>query len=196
MGYVIPPGFGQVVWRMFSGNGDGEINIQMGFEVEGTFSQANVDHLSQEFSTSVRPRINTGIRFIGAKVTIGNDGDPLIWESDNGGNLDGTRATNPWPLNCCYLVRKSSGLGGRKNRGRMYLPGGLASDIEAAGNLTTAGLTNANGYVTDLLGSDMTTGGGVAGWVILHSEGITGPPTPITGFAVEPKIATQRGRLR
>ena len=44
-------------------------------------------------------------------------------------------ASSDTPLNCAYLVRRTSVQGGRKNRGRMYLPGVVTATVSSDGGI-------------------------------------------------------------
>lgn len=94
--------------------------------------------------------------------------------------------------NCSMLMSKITGLGGRKGRGRMFLPGLSESFVSAggvidAGTVASAQLAWTN-YRVDLEAND-------APMVLLHTQaGLT--PTPITSLNASNKVSTQRRRLR
>jgi len=127
------------------------------------------------------------------KLGPNDTGSTFEWVGSEAG-ADG----NPLPPpNCAALVKKITGLGGRKQRGRAYLPG-----CSRPGNsLTTAGTFDASdaeaigdavfAFLADLAS---TPSGTEADGVLLHSDST--PPTPITATICEPKLATQRRRLR
>lgn len=104
----------------------------------------------------------------------------------------GTGTDNDVPVNCAVLATKQTAAGGRKNRGRMFLPPSLA-DLQ----------TDTDGSIKD--GKDAFMSGIINTWpevlvtdnlvmVIHHSDGSAG--TAITGFAVSSLLATQRKRMR
>jgi hypothetical protein len=102
-------------------------------------------------------------------------------------------AGNTCPSNVALLIRKTAGTIGKKNRGRMYLPPfSLASGnvdrlgTVAIGAMQILGPRWTNVY-NDLVAASIPP-------VILHADGST--PTPVTGFVVQGKVATQRRRLR
>lgn len=105
----------------------------------------------------------------------------------------GNRTGDLAPPNVSPLIRKLSSLRGRKNQGRMYLPGLLLDgDIFDDGTLSSGALTSIDGAATnffnalDALGHQM---------VILHPS-LDDAPTVVTGVQCEPLVATQRRRLR
>lgn len=98
---------------------------------------------------------------------------------------------SPAPPNCTFLVKKVTGVGGRKNRGRMYLPGVGESDVDGIGGVLAAKVTGLNiaftSFMTALAALDISP-------CILHTEAL--PSTGILSFQTENLIATQRRRLR
>jgi hypothetical protein len=133
-------------------------------------------------------------------VYVGQDaGSPLIFESDGAPEVGG-QGTSSAPPNTATLIRKRTGIAGRRGRGRMYFPGVGESLVGNTGNLTSTFATQVQGAASDWL-EDLTTGAGFRHYppVVFHrSEGIgTEPvPTPVTAMQVEGKVATQRRRLR
>lgn len=95
-----------------------------------------------------------------------------------------------------WLLRKNTGLAGRKYRGRMFAPQPRDVDVDAGGNVLAAQLTNWAAAGALVL-SDMADGG-VFGWSmaarLLHSDAT--PPTAITSITCDPIVGTQRRRQR
>ena len=88
------------------------------------------------------------------------------------------------------LVVKGSGLTGRKNRGRMFIPGVLPEDgVDEAGTVSTT-LRNELQAVFSKLYITVCN----AQMVILHEDEST--PTPVTQLLVSGLAATQRRRMR
>lgn len=107
----------------------------------------------------------------------------------------GTGSFSPSPPNVSAIMKKVTLNRGRSQRGRLYLPGGYVpeSATDAGGNIDPALVTSLDNNFNAVI-SDMY----IAGFnpVLLHSEGVSGEPTPITQFNAEPMVATQRRRLR
>lgn len=108
-------------------------------------------------------------------------------------NVAGTYAVGAAPQNVALLVKKNTGLTGRKNRGRAYLPpcyvdeGGINDNgIILAATLTTLNTRLATFYTAMIANLNSL--------VILHSDGST--PTGLASFVLEAQVATQRRRLR
>lgn len=108
-------------------------------------------------------------------------------------NLDGTDLAARTPPNVAVLLRKVTGLGGRKNRGRMYWPSVAESSIDDTGTLVGSTITAFNDLWEEWKDLWEATGG-LGEQVILHQTETA--PTPITGYACQSLAATQRRRLR
>jgi hypothetical protein len=93
--------------------------------------------------------------------------------------------------NTAYLVRKATALAGRKHRGRMYLPGVTEPSIDSVGQLTSSKVTELQGALNSFVSE-----AGVANFTlaILHND--TTAPTVVTALTIQPRVATQRRRLR
>jgi hypothetical protein len=92
----------------------------------------------------------------------------------------------------CTLLTKESGLAGRQNRGRMYMPPLTDSVISTAGIITEADRllvqAGADAFLTDLAVTGIPM-------VILHTNPALSPTT-VSSMSVQSKVATQRRRLR
>jgi hypothetical protein len=122
---------------------------------------------------------------------------------DAGGNIEisstrtaavGGGAFNALPQNVSLLIEKLASIGGRRNRGRFYVPGINELDILSNGAVDptarTAWQTGANNFY---LGFDSAVN--VGDPVILHTLAPF-TPTVVDQFVVDPVCATQRRRLR
>jgi len=109
-------------------------------------------------------------------------------------SIVGSLAGSAPPVNCAVLVRKSTAMGGRKGRGRMFLPAGLAPEgtVDAAGVLQSGTVTGLQGRLNTFRTTMATEG---LPLYLLHDDpAIT--PNEITSFGVQSKMATQRRRMR
>lgn len=133
-----------------------------------------------------------GWTFLGTSVTKTVGGEPVVAEEMI--SMPGTGAGDALVVNSSVLVRKVTASGGRKHRGRCFLPpyGTHNGQVDAAGNLDTGHRNNLN---ADWAGFyDALVAGGVSP-VLLHSDPLD-TPTPITSFVVQGVLATQRRRMR
>lgn len=143
---------------------------------------------------SFASRLDNAVVITGVRVSLGTDGggDIVGWHPMA---LSGTGIFSPPPPNVAILVHKRTGRGGRRGRGRMYLPWYVSeADIDEMGKLTGATLTatqNAmNTWRSALASAQMPM-------VLLHNAGVTspGPPDVVTTLQVDPMVGTQRRRL-
>jgi len=112
----------------------------------------------------------------------------VVTYTEAGGETGSVGAVAP-----AILVSKRTALGGRKNRGRMYIPGQSESAMEPGGFVQAATLADVQSRVDSLLGKltadDLPM-------VIGHSDpGDTFAPI-VTALVVSPILATQRRRQR
>jgi hypothetical protein len=122
------------------------------------------------------------------RIQMRNDTDVREDLVSIGGALTG-QMNSP---NVCALLQLTSGLVGRKNRGRIFLPGILADeDVLTDGSIDPTARAAIQDNMDDL-------GAALAAVdvhpVILHSG--VGTPTSVSGLTVASYTATQRRRLR
>lgn len=107
------------------------------------------------------------------------------------GSDAGTNSATAATPNMAFLVKKLTGLGGRKNHGRLYLPGVEESVVDPTGvvdsSVVSALTTGFVNFVNDMAASNFFS-------VLLHNG--TTAPTPITAVQAESLAATQRRRMR
>lgn len=206
MALVIPTGFVQFACQLTHASASRAATVTWGQEASlGTQSaeQWCNDALGQ-FAGNWGSRIDDDVIIGPVTGTFGNDaGDPVIASSTTT-PLPGTADQDSPPSNVAVLVKKQSGLGGRKNRGRMYVPWAAnelaVTDVgEITGATYTALQAAADGWLDDIqTGSGALTP--VSEMVILHSEAAVTAglpaPTPVVALVVDTFVATQRRRLR
>lgn len=194
-------GFGNAtfVWELA---GDAEaMTYSMGFSCSDT-SAAGLAQAAQDLYDAFRDEvvitdadILAGWTFVRYEWEANPVGAAPI-EGAIGVNLPGVDAAGSIPINGALLVRKLSGLAGRANRGRMFVPPyGLGEeDVTQAGYIDPTALITAQSLYTNWLDVfEATTVGNVM--VIHHADPLV-TPTPISNLEVDNRIATQRRRLR
>jgi hypothetical protein len=129
---------------------------------------------------------------------VGQDGEvPTIFESSR--NSPGAGSADYLPQNCALLVKKQTNRGGRRGRGRFYVPMILPeASVDPVGNISGPQIeqkqTAADGFLEQLSTGPLNTP-----MVLLHNtEGVStaGAPDPVTKLTVDGVISTQRRRLR
>jgi len=103
----------------------------------------------------------------------------------------GTSSLDACPPNCALLIQKFTGLGGKANRGRMYLPFAVDQTGVSQGGVVEGAVVDAttdafNGLIADLAAADLPM-------VILHAG--AGLPAEVISGTCESLLATQRRRL-
>ena len=129
-------------------------------------------------------------------LAVGQDGgDPITFESPE--FLPGGESSFPlWP-NSAVLVKKGTASGGRRNRGRLYVPGlAIRSLITPGGTIDSAFLadfqTNLDTFLDTVNDGTLFNPTNLG---VLHSEPPSAPAV-ITSLTADAKLATQRRRLR
>lgn len=122
------------------------------------------------------------------------DGSGDIPISSTAAAITGGETGGTLPQNCSVLVQKLTALGGRRNKGRFYVPGIDETDVDNAGSILTTPLAAWNTAVNNLqLGLESDSF--LDRLVIFHSAAPL-TPTIVSDLRVDGRIATQRRRLR
>ncbi len=166
-------------------------------------AQDSIDDFQAAFNAAFGPYFDTDVTILKPLIKLG-DGSTTPFEAEAAGaTILGADATNKAPPNVALLVKKTTGLGGRKNHGRSYFPFFIGT-AQVSENGTIDGVT--------LAALDLVMAGFLAQltldtipMVIAHKTfNVPLPPHFVTAFhtgplvttyANEPLIATQRRRL-
>lgn len=144
--------------------------------------------------------LRTTSRVLSVYLTIGNDGANYTVNVPSAVSRVGTSVAEKLPQNCAILVQKQTLRPGRAGKGRCFLPGvAPETSVNDVGVLASESLTNLQTAANAWLGFLASSGGQIpAPMVLLHNQGIPGgvTPSPVTALRVDPRIATQRRRLR
>lgn len=138
------------------------------------------------------PGMYVGWSYLGTRVVKKFGGQPQV--GDYVIASVGSAAGQTVPPNCSLLVKKNTALGGRKGRGRLFVPPyGLADTmVSNAGFLEDAqrGIlqTAWDSLITELNANNLVP-------TLFHSDPLD-LPTTITSFTVQAQLATQRRRMR
>ena len=197
-------GYVKLRWRC---EGDPEemistIGIRPADFTTGMTAQAMADKVHACWAAAFTSQfLNIGWTWHGVEVWKG----PAEAPSDTAENADfiaGAAAGAPLPTNCAALVRKRTSQGGPKMHGRMFLPAGhlTESRVDANGFLEGT-LLNQLGEALDTFqeGIEGTTGGDACELLLFHQNIDLvpgGPATVITDLVAQPRISTQRRRMR
>lgn len=193
MAIIIPPNFAQITINMTSqaafqsGNGA----TVFGIGCPGNDIVAATNLVAASWEQYVLPGMDSSIFLQSVR------GITSLLSHEEIVALPGGRSGTTPPPNVATLVRKATVGRGRRNQGRMYLPGMVQQgEVAEDGTIQTTRLTALQTLVTQFLGQMNTQG---TPMYVLHNEdGISTPPPPtgVNGLVVEQRVASQRRRLR
>jgi hypothetical protein len=176
--------------------------LTFGIDPSGTDPSAVATSLRSHFfaASSLGSVLDSEVALIATHVSLGTDGGEDITGIDpNPGNC--TRSGSSPTPNVAVLVHKRTARGGRRGRGRLYLPWAcVPSDLSENGTILGTRVTTLQTAVTAWL---TACSGGAGPVVILHRDSLPGtehptppgPPNVVTSMTVDPLVATQRRRL-
>jgi len=190
----IPVGFAEAVLE-FSIPGDaGPALVVIGVDPGGSQNtQQTADNIADTMNNTpgFMDPVSIDVTFEGVtvyeKIAAG-----VTQIATNSTSQAGRQAGDIEPPQVAVLVQKSTGLAGRSNRGRMYVPGPVAAAVESDGRLTTTYQGQVQTAMNAFL-ADLSTN--LAPMVLLHADPAA-TPTTVTSLVVQSKVATQRRRLR
>lgn len=196
MGVIIPEGFGvaKLRWKILTA--PDEVITTFGYLSSGVQdAQADSVTIDTAFRFPGRPggasNVSTRYQTVGVECTRMTATGPVTGETTL--RVTGTGTGSPLTPNTSVLVKKLTARGGRKGRGRMFVPGMCVSeiDVDENGIISTPDLADIQLQWSDFL-ADLQTS--VCLPYLLHSDSTL--PDEITSLVVEPLVATQRRRLR
>jgi hypothetical protein len=192
---LIPDGYGQVNIK-FTGVG-APLGAQCTFGVQFVGTPVSLTDLAQDISDAwdarIMPQLSSAISHTSTLLKKGPNDTGAFVEVPGGGAGAGA-ATGVTPQ-VCHLISKITNHGGRSGRGRMYLPGLLEGNVDAAGIINPTTVANVSAAFALLLSDLETTL--TSPMVLLHGE--TSPATGpyiVENMICQSKVATQTDRLR
>lgn len=201
MPLVIPPGFADVAIEL-RGAGDPE-PWYVTFGVDSSAASGDVNSIGATVNgawESMMGVISNECLTTGCKISVGQDGEAPVRgfsSLDAAGYGDSVGAK--LPQNCAALIHKDTSIGGRRARGRFYVPACLDEGAVSSVGLISATQVNAIQGAVDAFLVALQTNAIPCPMVVLHnSEGISPiiDPTPVEALRLDAVIATQRRRLR
>lgn len=201
MALIIPEGFAQVTIPLLHVGQSREAVVTFGVESNPISPTSECDAIFAVWEQEIGPLIDEGVIQGPCRATFGTaSGEGLSVEGTDTFVAGGT--ASKVPSNVALLVRKMTSRGGRRGRGRMYVPWLLNdSEVDDVGNVTGTFVAAAqvafNQFLEGLAAA--APAGPFAPMHILHSDGGStspGSPNEVTSLVVDPLVATQRRRLR
>lgn len=185
------------VWFQYQIVGDNEpMYTHLAYDTTTVPTQSAIDAGFTAWQTAFKAITTGDSVLVGGHVLIGSDPGTVRWESSIS-PVVGVIAGLNVPQNTAFLARKQTNLGGRRNRGRMYIPGVPESWVTGAGVVPIGNVGDINTALGKLLvGGLIHTAFGFLGQpVLLHQSG-SQTPTEIVDLQAQRIVATQRRRLR
>lgn len=195
MSVQIPPGFAQISVGHLLGGYTRRAFTVWGLDLGGSPPGSAVtlaNTFQNIYAQTIGGQIDSSVSISQTRALIGQDGEPLVGVATQF-DVGGASRESAAPA-LAALVHLNTGLGGRRNRGRKFLPWAVSdSNVTENGTLQTAAVTALQTAV-----SAFQTELADEGWqaVILHGSGVTSvpDPTPVTSMVVDGVISTQRRR--
>lgn len=145
-------------------------------------------------SGSLQGMVDSQVTFRRVKCSLGIDGAEDV-QGDLAISLPGLAVGASVTPNVALLLHKRTARGGRRGRGRMYLPWAvITSNVDEGGVITPATVTASQTKATQFLSALSVN---TVPMVLLHNPGQSsaGPPNPVTSLQVDNRVGTQRRRL-
>lgn len=204
MALIIPPGFAHAVVPLQHAALARTSVVTLGLDV--SFYAGDWQQAAESFQASLalyfRDVVDSEVTIGPAELTVGTDGAEPI-KAVASSSAQGTRPISSVPPNVAVLVRQPTNRGGRRGRGRMYIPWSVSeAAVDEGGRLGAAERqelqTQIDEWYADLVSTPIQLLP-----VVLHSPsrpGVANPtapgvPNPITSFIIDGVVATQRRRL-
>lgn len=189
---LIPDSFAQANVRFTGGALPFGAECTFGFtvaEFEGTPADAATT-IGDLWADTFGPQQTAMVGVSSVLVKFGpNDTGPSAEVAGPGSAGVGTSVVPP---NWSVLISKQTASGGRKNKGRMFVPGLAEGSVDNAGVINSAVLPDwqaaCDAFFDGMVAADMTL-------VLLHNHP-DDTPTFLTGLQVQSTGATQRRRMR
>lgn len=201
---IIPPGFASI--SIPFKHTDLARSAFVTFGVESTNWPGDYvdmcNRIAADFETQWKSSIDTSVTVGPVEASVGQDGSEnlsVVGTYSFVGTSSGERAS----ANTALLLRKLTTRGGRRGRGRMFLPWVLAdTSVSEIGRIDTPTVTAYQTKATAWL-TAMALDPGSTPMVVLHSPSAddvsnptpTGAPNEVTSLSVDATIGVQRRRL-
>jgi hypothetical protein len=206
MGIRVPDGYLEVAYRHALVGDAEEMLVTQGFKIFDIPSNIATfaGQVADLWVTHILPNIGAEYTFKGVHLAFGPDGQGIRFSLER--TQASTNALQPLPQNTAVLVRKNTGLGGRRNRGRMYIPGVPEGSVSSSGALFVAYQTEFQSDINNWQAANIALID-IEFHALFHAtpdDTSTGVPVPqpaiapsaVTSMTVQSKVATQRRRLR
>lgn len=196
MSLIIPPGFAHATVPLQHSLLARTAVTTFGIDLAGFAGTdaAAADAVMTCWVNFVAPVIDSNVTAGPVVLTVGQDGSENIVVSGTTSQVGGDSQSSV-PPSVAVIINKITARGGRRGRGRMFVPWAVnTADVSEAG-LIASGAQGALTAAFDLFRQCLSTSD--VDMVLLHSDGISDPgaPNAITNLVTEALIGSQRRRL-
>lgn len=201
MPLVIPPGFADIAIEMRCVGDPDPWYVTFGVDSSSAAGDGNqVGIAANEAWAHIMTVVSDDVTHTGCKVTVGQDGaEPIRYFISEGAGVEGTSAAAKLPQNCAALVHKQTAVGGRRARGRFFLPGILdEGSVDNVGVIAGAHLLQLQN-AADAMFAELVEEPLPYPMFVLHNSVGVSPlidPTEVSSLRVDNVVSTQRRRLR
>jgi hypothetical protein len=197
-----PPGFASASVQIVHSGLSRPSYITFGVNPTATDPQTVASAVATTFTDAAgfKSRLDNETVITQVLVSLGTDGgEDLVGAV--AANVAGANTQATLPPNCAVLVHKRTARGGRRGRGRLFIPWYVGeASVDEAGVLLTGELNLAQAALNVWLASLATQN---VPMVLLHDVSAPGtvhpttpgPPDVVTSLTVDKLISTQRRRL-
>lgn len=197
-----PPGYADCSYELRHSSMSRSAFITFGVDVTGTDPVTIAGQVKDAFANagSLLTIMDNSVSLIATRVSLGTDGSEDI-VGVNRTAVPCTRSQQSLPAQCAVLVRKVTARGGRRGRGRMYIPwSASAAGFGENGTVATGEVPLVQAAVDVWKNALSATAGPL---VVLHRPSAPGTmhpttaglPNLVTSLVVDPLLGTQRRRL-
>jgi hypothetical protein len=198
-----PPGFASCSYEIRHSTMSRSAYLTFGVDCTDTDPNLVASKARTTFAlaTGLGSIIDLNASLVSTRASLGTDGGEDLVGVDST-VVPCTKGLTSYPPNCAALVHKRTARGGRRGRGRMYIPWTVAiGDASEAGVIIAGTVNSITTACTNWLTAMAASGPGPV--VLLHrpSGPLVSPPTTpgapnvVTSMSCDSLIATQRRRL-
>lgn len=176
----------------------------------------DLDHSAEEVAAVavasfnlIMPQLSAGITLVNTRAKLGPDETGPSFE-ETSAFVGGVAVASGLAPNSAYLCTKNTAIGGRRGKGRMFIPGVSETVVDPNGNLTGAFQTALQALVTDFFESlaindnpMVLLHGPTTEWVLVDGQprrvpvaGAIPAPDDVVSLDLQATVGTQRRRLR
>lgn len=185
----------RIVWSLATNGGNSTaintLDIDAGFTID---PQTVVDEAADAYGDVIVPLMTDEWNLLSTTLYVPSGTGTLPY-TNNGGRTGATGT--PVPAAVALLCTKQTNIGGRRGRGRMFIPGVSQTQVNADGVVASGFLATARANVETLRTRLVALDASVQ--PVVHTRASGGLPagnTLITKLWVEAEVATQRRRQR